>query len=222
MKELNLLYKNRFTEREYWEKKSVWYVITIFFFQKYISEEDVVLDVGAGYCEFINAVRAKKKIALDINKDVKEFANFDVEVVLNDCTNMCDIKSESIDVVFVSNLLEHMKDTDAIEQTLKECKRVLKEKGKLLILQPNIKYAYKEYWDFFDHITPLSHKSLVEALKKVGFTIVEVKPKFLPYSSKSVKRVPKFGVFIKIYLKSRLLQRMFGKQMFIVAQRVKD
>ena len=31
------------------------------FFQKYIPEEETVLEIGAGYCEFINNIKAKKK-----------------------------------------------------------------------------------------------------------------------------------------------------------------
>ena len=58
-----------------------------------------------------------------------------------------------------------------------------------MILQPNIRYAYKEYWDFFDHHTPLSDRSLVEALQMVGFKIEKVLPKFLPYTTKS--KIPK-------------------------------
>src|SRR2546425_1038832 len=33
-----------------------------------------------------------------------------------------------------------------------------------LVLQPNIRYAFKVYWDFFDHNLPLSHASMLEAL----------------------------------------------------------
>ena len=31
-----------------------------------------ILDVGAGSCEFINSIKASRKIALDINKDLKK------------------------------------------------------------------------------------------------------------------------------------------------------
>ncbi|PIY59787.1 SAM-dependent methyltransferase, partial [Candidatus Woesearchaeota archaeon CG_4_10_14_0_8_um_filter_47_5] len=41
--------------------------------------------------------------------------------------------------------------------------------------------------------------------------------KFLPYSTKS--RLPKWPLFVRIYLALPLLQDIFGKQMFIVAQK---
>lgn len=217
MKYIDDLYRARFTQKELDNKLKVWKVLTKHFFQKYVKRTDTVLDVGAGYCEFINNIKAKKKIALDINKDTKKFANSDVEVILDDCRKMKKIKSNSIDMVFISNFLEHMYNADDVEAVLVESKRVLKKEGLLLILQPNIKYAYKEYWDYFDHVVPLSHKSTAEALLKVGFKLIEIRPKFLPYTSKA--SVPKWKFLIILYLKLRIAQRIMGKQMFVVAQK---
>jgi len=211
------LYKVRFTKKELKDKILVWEILTKSFFQKYVKPSDVVLDVGAGYCEFINNLKAKKKIALDINKDIYKFANKDIEVVINKCSDMKNIKNESVDVVFISNVLEHLQGAEEIEMTLRESRRVLKNRGLLLILQPNIKYAYKDYWDFFDHVVPLSHKGTTEALLKTGFKIVEVRPKFLPYSSRT--SLPKWKILIKFYLKFRFIQNIFGKQMFVVARK---
>ena len=43
------------------------------FFQKYIPEDSSILEIGVGYCEFINAIKAKKKIAFDVNPDAHLF-----------------------------------------------------------------------------------------------------------------------------------------------------
>ena len=217
MKYIDDLYRARFTQKELDDKLKVWQILTKHFFQRYVKRTDTVLDVGAGYCEFINNIRAKKKIALDINKDTKKFAAPDVEVILDDCRNMGKIKSNSVDVVFISNFLEHMPNADDVEKVLIETKRILKKEGQVLILQPNIKYAYREYWDYFDHVVPLSHKSTAEALLKNDFKLVEVRPRFLPYTSKS--KVPKWSFLIIIYLKLKIAQKLLGKQMFVVAQK---
>jgi ubiquinone/menaquinone biosynthesis C-methylase UbiE len=211
------LYRARFTKRELNEKLRVWRVLTRHFFQRYVRKSDTVLDIGAGYCEFINNIHAKRKIAVDINKDIIKFAGKDVEVVFNDCKRLKDVPDSSVDVVFISNILEHLRDANEIEMTLLEAKRVLAKGGILMVMQPNIKYAFREYWDFFDHVVPLSHKGTVEALLKNGFDIVEVRPRFLPYSSK--QSVPKWPLLIIIYLKLRFMQNLFGKQMFIVAKK---
>lgn len=214
------LYQARFTNSELDSKRKAWEILTRNFFQKYVKKSDTVLDVGAGYCEFINNIEAKQKIALDINKDVKKFAAKDVRVVINDCNNMKDIKSDSINVVFISNLLEHMKSVSEIEQVFNESGRVLIKNGLMMLLQPNIKYAYKEYWDFFDHVVPLSHKGIAEGLRKNGFIVKQIKPKFLPYSTKS--GFPLIPILIKIYIRVPIIQRILGKQMFIIAQNQKE
>jgi hypothetical protein len=41
------------------------------FLQKYIAGNSVVLDIGGGYCEFINQVQASKKYLIDLNPDAK-------------------------------------------------------------------------------------------------------------------------------------------------------
>jgi predicted SAM-dependent methyltransferase len=83
------------------------------------------LKIGAGYCEFITNIKAKKKIALDLNPDIKKFAGDDVEAVIASSTDMKEIQKESIDVVFVNNFFEHLSKEDIIK-TLREVYRVLK------------------------------------------------------------------------------------------------
>ena len=117
----------------------------------------------------------------------------------------------------MSNLLEHMKNKDEVLKTIAEAYRILQMDGLFLILQPNIRYCYKRYWDFFDHHIPLSDRSLVEVLELIGFKIVKVYPKFLPYTTKS--RLPQTTLFVKIYLKIPILWRIFGKQTLIIGKK---
>ena len=197
-------------------RKGLWSVLCKDFFQKYIPKEAVILEVAAGYCEFINNIVGKRRIALDLNPDVKKFASGDVEVVLADSINMLKVADNSCDVVFISNFLEHLKKEDIVK-TVKEVHRVLRIDGKLLILQPNIRFCYKEYWNFFDHISALDDKSLSEVLELNGLKVIECKPKFLPYTTKS--RFPKAIFLIKLYLRVPILQNMLGKQAFICARK---
>jgi len=211
------IYRRRFGQGIRFRDK-LWGILCKDFFQKYIPEDAVVIDVAAGYCEFINNIRAKRKIALDYNPDTKKYSAADVQFILSRSTDMRHIDNESCDIAFVSNFFEHISKSEIID-TVKEVCRILKNNGKLLILQPNIRFCYKEYWSFFDHITPLDDRSLSEALETNGFKIIEVRPKFLPYTTKS--RFPKHSLLIKLYLKIRFLQYLFGKQAFVVAQKNK-
>lgn len=215
--DLEKAYKRRFSDKEVEFKKRMWGVLCKDFFQKYIPRDSVIVDIGAGYCDFINNISGKRKIALDLNPDVKNFANKDVEVIMLDCIDMKDIKADSCDIVFVSNFFEHLTKDDIVK-TIREACRILKTCGKILILQPNIRFCHKGYWNFFDHITPLDDRSLSEVLETNGFKVIECRPRFLPYTTKS--KFPKFISLIKIYLKIPILHYIFGKQAFICAKKV--
>lgn len=216
MEEINtkVIYRQRFDDTEF--RKKMWQLLCVEYFQKYIPENSTLLEIAAGYCEFINNIKAGKKIVVDINEDTKKYANPDVKVYLGLSTNLSSIPSSSIDRIFISNFFEHIVRED-IEKTLKECLRCLKKDGKILILQPNIRFAAKDYWMFWDHITPIDDRALCEIMTLIGFTIEKNIPSFLPFTTKS--KLPKSLILLKIYLKIPLLNKFFGGQAFIIASK---
>ncbi len=184
------------------------------FFQKWIPADATVLDVAAGHCEFINNIRAGRKIAIDLNPDLTVRAAQGVETHLCRSDDIAVLADASVDRVFVSNFFEHV-PRDVITGTLIEVRRVLKPGGKLMILQPNIRYCAKDYWMFFDHITPVDDRALVEALANAGYAVETCLPRFLPYTTKS--RIPTGPKLVRLYLKVPLAWRFLGAQAFIVA-----
>lgn len=211
------IYSNRFNEDELRRKALIWKILVKDFFQKYVAKTDVVLDIAAGECEFINNINCQEKHALDLNPSIIGKVGQEVNSHIGSCTDLTIFQENHFDVIFASNIFEHLNQKKEVTKTLRQIRRVLKEEGKLLILQPNIRYAYKEYWDFFDHNIPLSHVSMLEALAEAGFEATELRPKFLPYSTKNH---PPFSAFLlRFYLRSGFLQSLFGKQMFIVAKK---
>jgi ubiquinone/menaquinone biosynthesis C-methylase UbiE len=212
--ELKSIYQNRFSG-DLENKNRIWRILCSDYFQKFIDpENDIVLDIAAGYGEFINNIEARKKIAVDLNGDIKKYINSEVEVIISDCKNIKQQPDNSVDKIFISNFLEHLNNTDEVLMVLRECHRILKTSGKILILQPNIYYVKEKYWFFIDHKTPITHESLVEALEIVGFNIALLKKKFLPYTTKS--SVPQYDFMIKTYLRLPILQWIFGKQTFVI------
>lgn len=185
-------------------------------FQKYIPQDATVLDLASGYCEFINNIQAQNKIAVDLNPDTSKYAHKNVRTLITPTTDLGTISSNTIDVAFTSNFFEHLSKPDIV-QTICEVHRVLKPNGRFLILQPNIRYCYKDYWMFFDHITPLDHNSLSEILEVHNFGIDVCIPRFLPYSTKG--RLPNSIFLLKLYLHLPLVKRIFGKQLFICARK---
>ncbi|MFA6513295.1 MAG: class I SAM-dependent methyltransferase [Patescibacteria group bacterium] len=162
------IYEARFVNIE--ERKSIWKVLVNDFFQHFIKKNDVVLDVGCGYGEFINEIICGQKLAVDSNKAVKKYLNKGIRFFPESSTKMSHIKDRSVNKVFVSNFFEHLKKEDIVK-TIKEFKRVLKSQGKVLVLQPNIRFCAKDYWMFFDHITALDDRVLEEVFAIQGFKL---------------------------------------------------
>lgn len=176
-----------------------------------------MLDVGAGYCEFLNAIECGERIAVDQNPDVERFAAEGTRIVLASSTAFGEVDDESVDVVFASNFFEHLPDTRSFLDTLKEIRRVLCPGGRLLILQPNIAATKERYWDFLDHHLPLTERTVVEALQLCNYQVREVRARFLPYTTKS--RLPQHPFFIWVYLKVPIAHRVLGGQAWVVAEK---
>jgi len=215
--ELSKVYNNRFSEGERARKQQIWKILCSSFFQKYVPPDSTLLDIGAGYCEFINNIKCKRKVAVDLNEDTALSAAPDVSVHKASSSDMPFLKCGSIDVVFMSNFLEHLKCKEDVMMTLLEAHRVLRAGGRILLLQPNIRFIGGEYWDFFDHAVPLSDRSLSEALEIAGFEVVEVIPRVLPYSTKS--SLPQHPFLVRAYLAMPMLWKIFGKQAFVYGRK---
>ena len=188
-----------------------------YFFQRYIRDGDTVLDIGAGYCEFINHIVCRRRIALDISEEVRAHAAPGVEIVQGSSMDLSALVEQGVDVAFVSNFFEHLPTKRDLLKTLTEVVRVLRPGGRLLILQPNIRYVGGAYWDFFDHELPLTERSLIEALELVGLKPIEVRPRFLPFTSKSA--IPQHPALVWLYLKIPIMHRLLGRQSWIVARK---
>jgi ubiquinone/menaquinone biosynthesis C-methylase UbiE len=206
------LYEHRFGT-EHPAREALWSVLCHDFFQRWVSPGDTVLDVAAGHCEFANAIVGVRRIALDLNPAVRRYAANGVEAVVGRSDDM-PLADAEVDTAFVSNFFEHV-DRATILATLLEIHRVLKPGGRLLILQPNIRFCARDYWQFFDHITPVDDRALAEALTATGYRLQLCIPRFLPYTTKG--RLPATPALVRLYLRSPVAWRILGAQAFLVA-----
>lgn len=211
--DLESLYANRFNNTRA-GRDALWRVLCDHFFQRWVPRQATVLDLAAGHCEFINNIKAARRIAVDLNPDVRVRAEEGVETHVLSCDDLSGIPTASVDVVFVSNLFEHV-TRDVILATLLESRRVLKAEGRLLVLQPNVRYCGRNYWQFFDHITPVDDRALAEAFAATGLRLVTSIPRFLPYTTKG--RLPSRLWLVRLYLRLPILWRLLGAQAFMVA-----
>lgn len=213
-KHVENIYSDRFDYMST-QRNVLWKILVKDYFQQFIGQDETVLDLAAGYCEFINNVECRKKIAVDLNPETKKRATKEVEVYKALSTNLPKNLTGKVDTVFTSNFFEHLDNKDELIATLKEVNRVLKKGGQIMVLQPNIKLVGGAYWDFVDHTLPVTEKSLAEALELTGFRVTYQKTRFLPYTASDGKKIR--PTLVRLYLKIPIAHYFMGKQTFMIA-----
>ena len=190
----------------------LWRTLCTSYFQRLVPQDACVLELGAGYGHFINHIRCARRIALDRWDGMAEYLESTVESCIGDVTNLGAIAPRSVDFVFASNLFEHLPQS-GFASVLEQLREKLKPGGTVNILQPNYRFAYREYWDDYTHVTVYSDRSIVDFLSAQGYRVIDCQPRFLPLTVKSA--LPVSPLLIRLYL--ALPFKPLGKQMLIRA-----
>jgi ubiquinone/menaquinone biosynthesis C-methylase UbiE len=199
------------------KRRIVWNEIVAYLY-KHIPVDGTVVDLGAGYCDFINAVKAKRRVAIDISDESVNYCHPDVEFLHSSVLDLSFLADSSVNVVHASNLLEHFNDDD-LDVLITEIHRILAPNGRLILLQPNYRLAYKYYFDDYTHKKVWTHVSLRDFLTANRFSAVADHAKFLPFSMKSSGAMPVIPVIIKAYIHSPW--KPFAGQMLLISQVIK-
>lgn len=185
------------------------------YLRRYVPADAAVLEVGAGYCYFINDVPAARRVALDISSDMLHWKRDSVEGVVADAVDYLPrAASNEFDFILASNFFEHF-EWPQLNEMLTHMLRVLRPGGRLAVLQPNFRLAPRRYFDDYTHRTIFTDVSLADWLRSGGFRIIEYQPRFLPLTVKS--RLGGLICLVPLYL--RLPFRPLAGQMLIVAER---
>mgnify|MGYP003336924996 CR=1 FL=1 len=218
---LDAIYSYRFDGISHVVKQKVWDQIAEFILNDAVRFRDgekvaSILDPACGDGEFLNGC-----------------ANGDLDLM------GCDLRSRSTtlhpsinfhqgyfqtldfnkkyDLIWISNLLEHLPSPETLQEFLSHAGNLLSPNGLIVIMGPNIKYCYTDYWDFADHLLPLSHLTVCEHLLSAGFETLACTAKFLPYSFRS--RLPPSSTLARLYLNFPLAWNLLGKQFLIRARK---
>ena len=213
---LRIEYQKRFEANAAY-RNAVWQILCKDFFARHIGASDSLLDLGAGWGEFTRNITAGKKYAMDLNPDCGPRVAGFAEFLMQDCSKPWPLEDGQLDRVFTSNFLEHLPTKDAVIATLKEAWRCLKSGGTMICVGPNIALVPGVYWDYWDHLIPISDKSMAEALELAGFDIDTNKARFLPYTMSGGSNPPLMAV--KAFLHLPVLWQIFGKQFLVIARK---
>jgi SAM-dependent methyltransferase len=211
---LDRIYEGRFADEDQRTKDGIWREVGAYL-QRWVPTDGSVLDLACDRGYFIRHIRARERWATDV-RDMAASVAPDVQFVQVDGLAVSSaVPNAHFDAVFVSNYLEHLAGPDAVIAQLGEIRDVLKATGRLIVLQPNIRFVGAAYWDFIDHKVALTERSLVEAARAAGFQVETLIPRFLPYTTKS--RLPQSPMLVRAYLRIPLAWRFLGKQTLLVA-----
>jgi SAM-dependent methyltransferase len=182
----------------------------------YVPPDAHVLELGAGYCDWINNVRAARRVAVDLWSEMPAYVEPGVEpVVVDIAKGLESFAPASFDIVLASNLLEHFSPETAAK-IVESVARLIRPGGRFIVIQPNFRYSWRKYFDDYTHRSIFTDVSLPALLRAAGFTIVTVKPRFVPYSVQGT-RIPISAWLVTAYLRSPL--KPAAGQMLVVAQK---
>jgi hypothetical protein len=205
------LYAHRFKDIDQVSRNNVWKIISQYIY-KTADSPARVLDPACGIGEFINYCPAQEKWAADFGMDGSSLLD-DVKFLSGSFLTL-DFPDNYFNLIYLSNVLEHLDSQYAVNEFLLRAKEKLVAGGRLVIMGPNFKYCSSEYFDCADHTTILTHISMEEHLVTAGFQVELNVARFIPYSFRS--RLPAYGFTTKLYLKLRFLWPLLGKQFLLV------
>jgi SAM-dependent methyltransferase len=182
----------------------------------HVPKDAHVLELGAGYCHWINNVDATRRVAADSWSELPAHTAPGVEpLVIDIVRDMASIPSESFDVVLASNVLEHVPHDD-VPNVVENAARLLRSGGRFILIQPNFRYSWRSYFDDYTHRSIFTDVSLPAVLRAGGFRILTVKRRFVPYSMQGMN-LPVTGWLVRAYLLSPL--KPLAGQMLVIAEK---
>jgi SAM-dependent methyltransferase len=209
------LYDYRHSGTAQGDRAAVWEEIAAFVHEQ-LGAPERVLDPAAGRGEFINAVPARERWAVDRVAYAEGTYDACVRLIVSDIAE-ADLPSEHFDAVFVSNFLEHLPTQESVASFLGQMRATLRPGGRMAIVGPNFRHCAKEYFDMADHTLIFTHKAIAEHVYAAGFEPERVVARFLPYSFAG--RLPASARLTRAYLRMPAVWRLLGKQFLVIGRR---
>ena len=210
------IYAERFPAAVMERRHAMWQEIAAYL-QRFVPRDSMVLDIGAGEGYLLASLEARERWAVDLRPPWEPLVSRIRYVPGNGLEPDDSLPRGAFDRVFMSNYLEHLPSPDDVIRQFQVVHDLLRPGGRVIVLQPNVRYVGGAYWDFIDHRVPLTHHSLEEAATLAGLHTVHTVVRFLPYTTRG--RLPIDRRLVRWYLRVPLAWRLMGRQTLYIAER---
>ena len=184
------------------------------YLKPWIDANSNLLELGAGYGEFLKSVDAAHKWAVDQNLALVDYWGPGITPLIQDALEPLPLASHMMGTVFASNFFEHL-TLDEARLVLSEAARVLLPGGHLIVVQPNFRLQPRRYFDDYTHRTIYTDCGFQDFLSSEGWRIKHSEPRFMPFSMKS--RLPTAEWLVRMYL--ALPFRPMAGQFLVIADK---
>ncbi|MBI2024334.1 class I SAM-dependent methyltransferase [Candidatus Giovannonibacteria bacterium] len=133
------------------------------YFENILAKENkskIVIDVGVGGAPYEILHKFDKVIGID-------FYPYRNAVIISDLNSKLPFKNNSCDIIFMSNVLEHISNPNLL---LSECNRILRDGGLLIAAVPFLVSVHRPPYDFHRYTNFMLQKLLRDA----GFSEIKV------------------------------------------------
>lgn len=148
---------------------------------KYIRSGNI-LDIGCATGEFLNYFKTKgwKTLGIEPNESARKTASEKFSLSVYPEEFLTNIENNTIDVITMWHVLEHVLD---LKVRIQQLKKLIKKNGVLLIAVPNIDSKdakiYGKHWAALDvprHLYHFSQSSIQNIFNNEGFELIKTHP----------------------------------------------
>ena len=102
---------------------------------KHADPAAVVLDLGCGFrAAHLKQLADRFGMCYGVDCEVESAERDNIQLFNGDIEQRIPLRDDSVDLIFSQNVLEHVQKPSAV---LSECRRVLKNDGRMIVLTPN-------------------------------------------------------------------------------------
>lgn len=136
------------------------------YYNMFFRKGQKILDIGCSVGNFL--VQDRKNITgIDVDKEQLEICRKrGLNAKIHNVEDGLPFNEASFDGVNCRHVVEHLNEP---LKFLKEIKRVLKKKGKLVLMTPDLRRAKEKFWHDYTHRHPFIRESLIKIAYDAGF-----------------------------------------------------